>query len=94
MKIASSDSIALTRAAASGAAATASRRSASDQTLVSTKGSSARALRLVIVGGVPIELAHEVKQPFLPPSRDKLLQCFGNGGLLRAFAAHFKRPFD
>lgn len=48
----------------------------------------------MVVGRVPIEFAHQVKQPLLPPARDKFLQSFGDGRLLGALAADFKRSFN
>src|SRR6266852_5714727 len=44
------------------------------------KCSFARTLRLVVVGPVPLELAHQIEQAILLSSCDELLQCLGHRG--------------
>src|SRR5207248_10984815 len=56
--------------------------------------SIAGALRLVVIRRVPLELAHQLKQAFLPSARNEFLQCLGHGGLFRPLAADFERLLD
>ena len=52
------------------------------------RGSTARALGLVVEPFIPFERAHQLEQALLPPSRDELLERLGDGRLFGALAAH------
>src|SRR5262249_35197815 len=58
------------------------------------RGSIAHSLRLVVIRGVPLELAHQLEQALLSPSCNEFLQCFCDRGFLGAFAADFERALD
>src|SRR5689334_4870400 len=58
------------------------------------KHSIAPALRLVVIRGLPLELAHQVEQTLLPPPCNEFLEGLRDRSLFGAFAADFERPLD
>src|SRR5436305_15333659 len=58
------------------------------------RGSTSRALGLVVETLIPFELTHQLEQPLLTAARDELLKCLGHCSFFRALAADLQRTLE